>query len=374
MAVRIIRKWWWVDFRVDYMRYRRRSPVNSRAGALAYEAVLRGKLARGEPIDSTSSTKGKSPTFEEFAWKWFDVYSVPNNKYSEQKTKRSMLHCALVPYFGKMRIEDIKAMHVEQFKARSIKEGLSRKTINNRLAVLSRCIATAYEWLKLTGGPPKIVWLKCPPPPTRFLSPDECEIMLSNASGTLHDMILLGLRTGMRQGELIGLQWSSINWENRTISVRHSQCYYTKGLVSPKNNRVRTIPMDTDVYEMLFRRKKDTGYVFTKGGMPIGCRGLLTHLKQVSNAASLGNIGWHTLRHTFASHLTVRGVPVPVVQSWLGHASISTTMRYSHVAPSALRAAIDMLNPKTSAKTDFGHSVGTQWLAAQEANTEKHLQ
>jgi len=374
MAVRIIKQWWCVDFRVDYMRYRRRSPVNSRAGALAYEAVLRGKLARGEPIDRTSSTKTRSPTFEEFAWKWFDVYSVPNNKYSEQKTKRSTLNCALIPHFGKMRIEDIKAMQVEQFKAKSIKQGLSRKTINNRLAVLSRCIATAYEWLKLSGGPPKIVWLKCPPPPTRFLSPDECELLLSKALGTLRDMILLGLRTGMRQGELIGLQWSSINWENRTISVRHSQCYYTKGLVSPKNNRVRTIPMDTDVYEMLFRRKKDTGYVFTKGGMPIGCRGLLTHLKQVSNAASLGNIGWHTLRHTFASHLTVRGVPVPVVQSLLGHASISTTMRYSHVAPSALRAAIDMLNPKTSAKTDFGHSVGTQWLAAQEANTEKHLQ
>ena len=200
MAVRIIRKWWCVDFWIDYIRYRRRSPVNSRAGALAYEAVLRGRLARGEPIDSTSSTKMKSPTFEEFAWKWFDAYSVPNNKYSEQKAKRSTLNCALVPYFGKMRIEDIKAMHVEEFKATSIKEGLSRKTVNNRLAVLSRCMATAYEWLRLSGGPPKIVWLKCPPAPTRFLSPDECEILLAKASGTLRDMILLGLRRECDKG------------------------------------------------------------------------------------------------------------------------------------------------------------------------------
>jgi integrase len=317
-------------------------------------------LANGEPIDNTSGTKPKSPTFEEFAWKWFEVYSVPNNKYSEQKTKRSMLNCALIPYFGKMLIEDIKGMHVEQFKAKGIKEGLSRKTINNRLAVLSRCIATACEWLKLPGSPPKIVWLKCPPAPTRFLSPDECEILLSKASGILRDMILLGLRTGMRQGELIGLQWSSINWENRTISVRHSQCYYTKGLVSPKSNRVRTIPMDADVYEMLFRRKGDTGYVFKRKGVPIGCRGLLTHLKQVSNAAGVGDIGWHTLRHTFASHLAVKGVPVPVVQALLGHASISTTMRYAHVAPSALRSAIDMLNPQRT----FGHHLGTGWIQA----------
>lgn len=118
--------------------------------------------------------------------------------------------------------------------------------------------------------------------------------------------------------------------------------------------------MDTDLYEMLFLRKKDTGYVFSKSGDSIGCRALLTHLKKVSNAAGIGNIGWHTLRHTFASHLAVRGVPVPVVQALLGHASISTTMRYAHVAPSALRSAIDMLSAKSSVNFSFGHPVGTR--------------
>ncbi len=347
MAATKIRNTWWIDFGFDGKRYRKRSPHNSEAAAKSYEAMLRQKLARGENIDG-SVLAPKSQTFEQFAWKWFEVYVIPNNKYSESKTKRSALNCSLIPFFGKMQIEKITVREIELYKAKCIKEGFKAKTVNNRLAVFSKCLATAYEWLTLSGTPPKIMWLKCPPAPTRFLSPDECEILLSKTAGTLHDMILLGLRTGMRQGELIGLQWSSVNWENQTISVRHSQCYYTKGLVSPKSNRVRTIPMDTDVYEMLFRRRKETGYVFTKDGIAVGCRGLLTHLKQVSKTAGLGNIGWHTLRHTFASQLAMKGAPIPVIQALLGHSSVSTTMRYSHVAPSSLRSAIEMLSPKTS--------------------------
>jgi integrase len=365
MAVRKIENSWRVDFSYNGIRYRIKGPENSKAGAQAYEAVLRQKLARGESIQ-TEPVK-ETPTFEKFAWKWFEVYCVPNNKYSEQKGKRSSLNSSLIPFFGKMEIQEIKEFHVEKYKAENIKKGLSRKTINNRLTVLSKCLKAAYDWQKLPGSPPKIVWLKCPPPQTRFLSPDECELLLSKSSGTLREMILLGLRSGMRQGELIGLQWSSINWENQTISVRHSQCYYTKGLVSPKSNRVRTIPMDADVYEMLFSRKRETGYVFTKKGEFIGCRGLLTHLKQVSNACGVGDIGWHTLRHTFASHLAVKGVPVPVVQALLGHASISTTMRYAHIAPSALRSAIDMLNPKSN----LGHYTGTERISTE---TEKEIE
>src|SRR4029077_16542866 len=85
MGVRLIGKSWWIDFRFDQTRYRKRSPQNSRAGALAYEATLRQKLARGESIDRVNATE--QPTFEQFAWKWFDEYVIPNNKYSGQRLK-----------------------------------------------------------------------------------------------------------------------------------------------------------------------------------------------------------------------------------------------------------------------------------------------
>src|SRR5665213_2729324 len=89
MAVRTMKKSWWVDFRANHTRYRKRSPENSRAGALAYEATLRQKLARGEPIDRVATQRDQ--LFEEFAEKWFNEYVVSNNKYSEQRSKRYVL-------------------------------------------------------------------------------------------------------------------------------------------------------------------------------------------------------------------------------------------------------------------------------------------
>ncbi|MCC7537095.1 MAG: tyrosine-type recombinase/integrase [Deltaproteobacteria bacterium] len=64
-----------------------------------------------------------------------------------------------------------------------------------------------------------------------------------------------------------------------------------------------------------------------------------------SRAAGLAPVGWHTLRHTFASRLVAAGVPIRAVQDLLGHASIQMTMRYAHLGPQELRGAIDVLEP-----------------------------
>jgi hypothetical protein len=69
MTVRLIKKSWWVDFSVDYTRYRKQSPENTGIGALAYEAVLRRKLANGEPISGRiDGAREHTQTFEKFAW------------------------------------------------------------------------------------------------------------------------------------------------------------------------------------------------------------------------------------------------------------------------------------------------------------------
>lgn len=361
MTVRIIKKSWWVDFRSNHMRYRIRSPENSKAGASAYEAVLRQKLARGAQIDDTEKEVHRNLTFKQFAWQWHEQYVVPNNKHSEQRAKKYILQSSLVPFFGKLRMDEITTHHVELYKAHELKSGVSRKTINNRLAVFSKCLATAYEWLKLMGTPPKIVWLKCPPPRTDFLSADECKLLLSHSEGFIHEMVFTALRTGMRQGELAGLQWSSIDWQNQNIAVRQSRNARTGKLESPKSNRERHIPMDTDVYGMLFKRKQDTGYVFLdERSKPLCSEHLRRELREVRYKAGLRPLGWHTLRHTFATHLAMRGAPLHVVQALLGHSTITTTMKYAHVAPSMLRSAIEMLNPKTAIITDFGQPVGNQ--------------
>ena len=357
MAVRLIRKSWYIDIRFDFQRHRIKSPENSKAGAQAYEAVLRRKLAQGGSIGRTETELDS--TFEHFADVWFKQYVVANNKYSEQYAKRKVLDASLIPHFGKMPIKSIHSGHIEQFKAKLVASGITNKTINNRLTVLSKSLRCAHEWY---GMPmPIIRLLKCPPAKTDYLTTAECGLLISHSEGQLQEMLLLALRTGMRQGEVRGLQWSSIDWQNRSIVVRHSRCDRNRSLVSPKSNRERHIPIDIDAYEMLFRHKKDTGYVFTnpnRNNEPFTCARFIEDLGMLCEKAQIRKIGWHTLRHTFATQLTLRGVPLTVVKELLGHSAITTTMRYAHVAPSALRSAIEMLNPRNAQMENFGHQMG----------------
>ena len=346
MAVRQIRKWWWVDLRVNHARYRKRSPENSKTGAQAYEASLRHKLARGEQLVAAA---GQEQTFGEFSEVWFSTYVVSNNKPSEQRTKQLILKSSLIPFFGKMRLGAISKKEIELYKAFEQKKQISSKTINNRLAVLRKCLATGYDWDILRSAPPKIKALKSPPPTTVFLTPNEAEILVANATGTVREMILMALKTGLRQGELRGLQWEAIDWENRVLTVRHSFCEYTQTLTSPKSNRARHVPLDNDLHELLNARRRSSGYVFTNGqGRPFPQQSHLRCLRHAQESAGLRKIGWHTLRHTFATHLVARGAPLRTVQELLGHSTITMTMRYAHVAASDLRAAINLLSDPVS--------------------------
>jgi integrase len=142
------------------------------------------------------------------------------------------------------------------------------------------------------------------------LSPAECEQLLSIADGTAYEMILITLRTGMRQGEVKGLQWTAIDWENRMLTVRHSYCDVRKTLDTPKSNRERHIPLDIDVYEMLYRRKKNAGYVFLDRNEPFNSQRLNRRLGKACEKVGLRTITWHVLRHTFASHLASKGAPL----------------------------------------------------------------
>jgi integrase len=222
-----------VDFTFNHARHRKRSPENTRSGALSYEAALRQKLTRGEAIDTMSHATQQDQIFEAFAWRWFEEYVLSNNRYSEQLAKKYILASSVIPFFGKMPIGQITSYHIEQYKAQLTKQGVASKTIKNRLTVLNKCLTTAYEWLELKAKPPKITWPKCASYRTDYLSYAECELLLSYAEGVLNEMILTALRTGMRLGELKGLQWSSLDWENRSVWVRHSRCEYSKILVPP---------------------------------------------------------------------------------------------------------------------------------------------
>lgn len=341
MSIRKIGTSIWIDFRFDGKRYRKRSPENSHVGAKAYEAVLRKRLARGESIDRIDTPVEQ--TFEEFVTHWLETYVKTNNKPSEQRTKRVVLRVHLLPWFGKKTISAINAEEVERYKASRLTGNLSAKTINNHLTILRKCLSSAVEWGYLQSLP-KITLLHTLPPDRDFLTIEEGVRLVHAANDPVWKaMILLALRTGMRFGEMCGLEWVNVNMELGVITVRRS---IVEGVVSsPKNHQQRFVPFPPTVAEALRRLPKRGKLVFSRpNGLPLSHRIAGRAIHSACAVAGLRRVGWHTLRHSCASQLGMLRGTLFEAQRLLGHSSLQMTERYTHIVPALLHQAVSDLD------------------------------
>lgn len=357
MTIRKIRNWWWVDFSAHGQRYRYKSPANSASAAKDHEELIRVRLARGEPPIPPKPIP--SPTFEAFVVEWFDTYVKTNNKPSEQEHKRYTLRKHLLPYFAKRPLDEISAVDVEQYKASRLRSGLAPKSINNHLAILRKCLNTAFEWRRRLTPPPKLSPLRMVPPHRDFLTIEESAQLVSAATDPMwRAMILLALRTGMRRGELFGLEWPDVDFARHVITVRRS---IVNGLVSsPKNHRERYVAFPASVRDALLPLARSSGLVFHRpSGRFLAHDTAARALGEVCRRAGLRHIGWHTLRHSCASQLAMLRGTVLEAQRLLGHSTISMTERYTHVVPNLLHEAVAVLDSAALGHGRLGHPAGT---------------
>lgn len=329
---------WWVDFGVNGRRYRISSPENSRTGAKAFEALLRQRISRGQ--DLFPREKKKCLTLRQFSKKWIKSYVEVNNKPSEIKNKKGYLGSCLLPAFGNKRLNEITSLDIEGFKASQLKR-LKPKTINNQLGTLAKCLKTAIEWEELDKMP-IIRPLRCDPEEFDFFNEEEAERLLKHAHEPYKTAILVALHTGMRIGELMALQWTSVDFNKRQIIVKDN---FSNGvLTTTKSNRIRRIPMTNDLFNHLISQVPRNGFVL-KGpdGLRLRPECSRTAIHETCNRANLRQIGWHKLRHTFASRLAEKSVSMTVVKELMGHSDIRTTMRYAHLGQHILQDAIKVL-------------------------------
>lgn len=347
MPLRKFRGSWWVDIRHEKVRYRKKSPLNTRAGAQMYEFTLRTRLARGEPVylpsDPRIALTERRPTFEDFANRWFETYVSTNAKPSTQRSYRRLLDAGLIPAFGGLDLAAITNPLIEEFKAERLRAGNSAKTINGYLIVLRRCLVAAYE-REYVPKVPRVQWMKESPPSFDFLTSAESGRLLAHATDRRgRPLILCALRTGMRAGELIGLRWEDVNLEKRILTVRRS---IVRGFVSsPKTNRIRHVPISVDLEEELRKIRSDQGYVFGYAAeRPLSYKAALKLLRRAGKQAGMRRLGLHTLRHTFASQLAAEGIPLLAIQMLLGHSTIEMTQRYAHLAPNFFTGVVNVLS------------------------------
>ncbi len=221
---------------------------------------------------------------------------------------------------------------------------VSPYTVTNELAVLKHMLRLAKKWGYLDTVP-EIEMPKKPKGRDRYLSEEEIVRLLAacdrSDSPRLGPLVRVAINTGMRRGELIGLEWERVNLSTSTIT-----------LYDTKSGEPRAVPINAAVYAVLIALEPEptrrSGFVFrTRQG------GQWRHAKNAFTTAlrraSIQGVRFHDLRHTAASHMVMRGRSLKEVQEVLGHKNFAMTLRYAHLSAASKLAAVEALDGLTPA-------------------------
>jgi len=309
---------------------------------------------------SRKRTSTTAPTCEAFLKDWHETYAKTNNKPSVVNSKELIIRCHLSPFFGKLLVSEIGVRDLERFKSAQLSKGLSPKTINNQLSVLRRALRSAQEW-DLIEVVPTVKWMKTRRPDFDFLDFDEAERLFDATVPEFRPMVATALKAGLRLGELLALRQTDVDLVNGQIFVKRS--VWKRIFGTPKNGLSRRVPIPGSLVRILKDHRHLRGeLVFCREDGALLTRDMIKRvLPRACRRAGLDRtIQWHVLRHTFASHLVMRGEPLKVVQELLGHANIEATMIYAHLSESRLKQAVAKLDEPAPTQADGGHYVVTR--------------
>ncbi|MEJ2707884.1 MAG: site-specific integrase [Anaerolineales bacterium] len=248
----------------------------------------------------------------------------------------------VIPELGSLQLVQLRPDHLQSLYARKLDSGLSKRTVQYIHAVIRKALNQAVKWGLIYRNPTDAVTAPRPKkkPPEVLTEAQAKKFLETVEDHRWYPIYVLAITTGMREGEILGLHWEDIDFENEVINVIHAVNYIAGKSVEgqPKTDKSRrTIALPSLTIEVLkgIKDKKDEGLVFTtSSGKPISHRNLLRHFHASLEKAGIKRIRFHDLRHTFATFLLKKNVHPKVVQSMLGHSTISLTLdTYSHVIP-----------------------------------------
>ena len=369
--------------------------------AIAIDEAKRSNLLPG--------MDGKSITLNEWLEEWYAKYKAPTLKDGGSPSyKRKFVNYYGVR-IGTKALSDIRQLHVQTAIADMLDAGRSSKSVRDATGVLQNCIEAAIANGLMNLNPVVgVVIPKCEKVERRVLTAEEQKIFIDYLERTkswYEEMYKFMLLTGLRVGEVGGLQWEDIDFANRFIYVKRTLSYQyedgvkTMKLTSPKTeNSVRKVPFFGETqsilerqFEKVKRKRLDLGQrwrqpkelgnlVFlTSMGSPIGRYSVESDMRQITNqindmlrteALYTGGIPKkfervhpHALRHTFATRCFEKGMKPRTVQEIMGHANYNTTVSYTHVLDDikiqeAERVGNFLENKKNTETSEYDHLLG----------------
>lgn len=307
---------------------------------------MRKKASDGILLDVSGVTAG------EYLQRWLSTVRAslrPKTVLQYEQVVR--LH--ITPLLGMLRLRDLRPDQVQTLYARLTESGCSARLVQLTHAVLHRALTQAVRWQLLARNPadgverPRVARREM-----HALTLDQVTRLLAAVRGTRWEALYhLAVYAGLRQGELLALRWSDINWQAGLVSIqRQVQQVTGHGTLfsepkSARSRRVVALGMETlgvlraqrdrvaELRLLAGSRWQEQDLLFPSTvGTPVGARNLVRHFVSVLAKTGLPHVRFHDLRHTSATLLLAEGVHPKLVQERLGHSQIGLTMdTYSHV-------------------------------------------
>jgi integrase len=294
-------------------------------------------------------------TVAEFLDYWLSECVGSQRRAKTYESYECMVRLFIKPQIGSTQLAKLQPQEVQSMLNGMAARGLAKSTMRNVKAVLSSALGKALKWQLVARNVAALV--DVPNGPEREITPlDRAQALAFCAAVDMHRLealFALAIKTGMREGELLGLRWCDIDFDRRKLSVRFA-LQRVKGpgeershlrLVEPKTPKSKRPSFLTPLCVAVLQRHRtrqeqerqlagaqwiETGHVFvTSVGTWMDQSNLDREYKKLLAAASLPKIRFHDLRHTFATLLAPR-VNARTLMEAMGHSQISQTMKYAH--------------------------------------------
>ena len=294
---------------------------------------------------------GTQVTLEKFVATWLDGKSLSRRPHTVLQY-RQLIEMHILPMLGKMRLTDIQPAHLKQLYLAKKEEGRGARTVQLIHTTMHSILNQALKEGILGRNPAAAVERpKVEQAERQILTDSQAQqLVIASQDSHIGTIIYLALMTGMREGELLGLKWSDLDWAKGQLLVqRQLQRMKGKGsvLVPPKTKAGRRqIKLGPGTLDRLAAHKKEqelmkaamrnrweeNELIFPNTlGKPMACENMWSEFKGLLKKNGLPMIRFHDLRHTSISFLLDIGTPVNTVQRRAGHSKASvTTDTYGH--------------------------------------------
>lgn len=324
---------------------------------LEQEAARREQPAQpqapGRPVSEPSALPDAA--FSGFARFWLDTYAKIHMRPASALRHEKTIRVWLIPFFHDRLLRTITRLDIQRFVAHSAgsvsrhtKRTLSPKTVNDHLSCLSTMLNQAVAWGYLRENPCEGTGrMEAEPERWDFYTAEETEAWLQacrESEPRWYPFFLTGFRTGLRIGEMFALEWGDLDFRSMKLHVRRA---VSAGQITlPKNKKRRVVDMSPHLAGTLQQHRHLHGpLVFCTGEGGRLSRDMIRHpWVRITRLAGLRQLRHHDMRHSFASQLVMKSVPILAVQQLLGHASLEMTMRYAHLAPGANQQFVALLD------------------------------